>query len=152
MDDLREQGRAKRCFHRDSPTRRALRIILAGALLAGTQSVAPAGQESTPDQVTQRPRNPFGDMGDDDPVFAAKRIRALNAERQKNLVSDAGKLLKVATELNTELDSGNSDAFTSEQLRKVAEIEKLARSVKEKMSFAVGGTPTYRESPLPPIP
>ena len=68
-----------------------------------------------------------------------QRLRALNAERQKALVSDTGKLLKLAQELNAELAAGNADQLTAAQLRTMAEIEKLAHSVKAKMSTSVRG-------------
>ena len=74
-----------------------------------------------------------------------------NIERQKSMVSNTNKLLKLAGELNTEISSSNRDSLTPEQLRKVGEIEKLARSVKEKMSTSVGNAPVYQAPPLPPM-
>ena len=50
------------------------------------------------------------------------------------MVADAGKLLKLAQELNDEVAASNTGSLTPEQLRKIAEIEKLARSVKERMT------------------
>jgi hypothetical protein len=95
-------------------------------------------------------RSTLGTLGPDDdnfdPTMAERRMRALNIERQKQMVSDAAKLLKLAQELNSEVAASNSGAFTPDQLRRVGEIEKLARSVRERMSAAVGETPTV----LPP--
>ena len=71
-----------------------------------------------------------------------RRIKMLNAERQKALLSDADKLLKLARELNDEVSRNDSETMTSGQLRKVEEIGKLAKSVKEKMSYSVGGSPS----------
>jgi hypothetical protein len=77
--------------------------------------------------------------GDDyDPVMMERRIRALNMERQKEMVSDANKLLKLARELNEEVALQKSGALTPDQLHKIAEIEKLARNVKERMTSGVG--------------
>ena len=73
---------------------------------------------------------------DYDTVMAEKRLRALNIERQKQMVADADKLLKLAKELNDEVAASNSGTLTPEQLHKIAEIEKLARSVKERMTAA----------------
>jgi hypothetical protein len=73
-----------------------------------------------------------------------KRLRALNAERQKSMVSDANKLLRLVKELNDEIARSSPDSLSAEQLRRVAEIEKLARSVKEKMSNSVRGLPTFQ--------
>jgi len=71
-----------------------------------------------------------------------KRMQMLNAERQKTLMSDAEKLLKLARQLNDEMAENGSDTMTSQQLHKVEEIGKLAKSVKEKMSYSVGGFPS----------
>ena len=76
---------------------------------------------------------------DYDPVMMERRMRALNIERQKEMVSDTNKLLKLARELNAEVAGQKSDALTPDQLHKIAEIEKLARNVKERMTSAVGG-------------
>jgi len=82
-----------------------------------------------------------------DPIQNEKLFRALNADRQKSLVSDTNKLLRLVNELNDEIARTNPNALTEAQLRKVAEIEKLARNVKDKMSTSVGGTPAF----LPPL-
>jgi hypothetical protein len=84
--------------------------------------------------------------GDYDPMMMERRLRALNMERQKEMVSDTNKLLKLARELNQEVASQKSDALTPDQLHKIAEIEKLARNVKERMSTGVGES----QSVIPP--
>ena len=68
-------------------------------------------------------------------------MRLLNAERQRSIVSETEKLLKLARELNDEVAESDSSSMTDQQMRKVEEIAKLAKSVKEKMSFSVGGFP-----------
>jgi hypothetical protein len=110
------------------------------AILLGVQCAA---QNSPP--IPPPPLSPYShrspadvDMLDSDPVAGEKRLRALNAERQKSLVSDTNKLLKLAQELEAEIGSENPGSLNPAQLHKIAEIEKLARSVKEKMSIATG--------------
>jgi len=78
-------------------------------------------------------------LGDNhsDPLMEEKRLRALNADRQKAMVGDAGKLLRLATEFNAEIEQAKPDTLTPNQMRKLAEIEKLAHSVKEKMTTSV---------------
>jgi hypothetical protein len=71
----------------------------------------------------------------------AKIWRGQDYLRQKEMASDADKLLKLTRELNAEINSSNSDSLTPEQLRKVDKIEKLARSIKEKMSPPVQPRP-----------
>ncbi|MGA7340676.1 MAG: hypothetical protein WBE72_00670 [Terracidiphilus sp.] len=70
---------------------------------------------------------------------AEKRLRMINAERQKSLVADTAKLLKLANELNDEIAHSNPGALSPAQLHKVAEIEKLAHDVKDKMVMSVRG-------------
>ena len=69
------------------------------------------------------------------PSMMERRIRALNNERQKEMVTDTNKLLKLAQDLNDEIAAKNAGTLTFDQLRKIAEIEKLAHSVKEKMAM-----------------
>jgi hypothetical protein len=78
---------------------------------------------------------------DYDPIQAQRQRTALNIERQKELVSDTNKLLKLAKELDYEVDAGGTGTLTPDQLRMAATIEKLARSVKEKMSGGTTGQP-----------
>src|SRR5579863_5892264 len=103
MNNSRAKNRVRSSFHRNFCGFDALRLFLAMALIVGAKCSVPAGQIPVPDQVDQRPRSPFGDIENDDPVLAEKRLRALNEERQKNIVSDAAKLLKMARELNSEV-------------------------------------------------
>ena len=74
-----------------------------------------------------------------------RRLKLLNAERQKSLVSDADRLLKLAKELNDEVGATDTGTMTNGQLRKVEEIGKLAKSVKDKMSYSVGGFPNVNQ-------
>ena len=63
----------------------------------------------------------------------AQRAKAFNNDRQKRLVEDTQKLLTLATELKSEVDKTNKDMLSISVVRKAAEIERLARSVKERM-------------------
>lgn len=76
-----------------------------------------------------------------DPADKERRLRAFNAERHKSMVSDAGKLLKLARELEDEVSRTSPDSFTPSELRKIAQIEKLAHTVREKMSDFLPKTP-----------
>ncbi len=54
-------------------------------------------------------------------------------ERQADLKRDTDKLLKLATELKQYVDKSNENVLSLDVLKKAEAIEKLARSVKEKM-------------------
>lgn len=59
--------------------------------------------------------------------------RKANRERQAQLHRDADNLLKLATELKQYVDKSNENTLSLDVVRKAEEIEKLARTVKEKM-------------------
>jgi xanthosine utilization system XapX-like protein len=58
---------------------------------------------------------------------------ARNVDRQKQLVKDTDKLFALATELKDEVAKTNKDTLSVDVIKKADEIEKLARSVREKM-------------------
>jgi hypothetical protein len=91
--------------------------------------------------------DPLANDDNFDPVMAERRLRALNAERQKQLVADTNKLLKLARELDEQVAATSSNSFTAEQLRKIGEIEKLAQSVRERMTTGVGEGPNMLPAP-----
>lgn len=80
-------------------------------------------------------------LGEGNDFMHAKLLMMLNSARQESLVKDTAKLLKLARQLNTEVAATNESSFTDEQLHKIAEIEKLARHVKEEMSLSVRDLP-----------
>ncbi len=88
------------------------------------------------------PSPPFGNADgrrneeENDPLMRKQREKqalARNAQRQEQLVKDSGKLLALATELKTEVDKTNKDMLSIDVIKKAEEIEKLAKSVREKM-------------------
>jgi hypothetical protein len=127
-------------------------IALTLALLAAGTAHAQGGSP-VPHPPFAQPVNPnasgIDDRSEPDPADAARRIRALNEMRQKALVSDTNKLLKLASEFEAETHKANSDSLTPEQLHKLATIEKLARSIKEKMSIPVAELPSYQPGSPP---
>jgi len=84
-----------------------------------------------------------------DPVLAERRMLALNIQRQKQMVSDTNKLLKLARELNEEVAKANTGTLTLDELHKIAEIEKLARNVRQRMTESVGEPQTNLPPPIP---
>jgi hypothetical protein len=56
-----------------------------------------------------------------------------NQARQAQLKRDADKLLQLSTELKQYVDKTNENVLSFEVIKKAEEIEKLARSVKDKM-------------------
>jgi hypothetical protein len=56
-----------------------------------------------------------------------------NNERQRKLADDTAKLLALATELKEQVDKTNKNILSVDVIKKADEIEKLAKSVKERM-------------------
>lgn len=124
--------------------RPALRSALGMALLLGIPLAA-----QSPQFPTSRNTDVKGQFPDTNGLYDQnpnspdqKRMQALNAQRQKSIVSDTEKLLQLAKQLNDEVAAGDADQMSEQQMRKVAEIGKLARSVKDKMCNSLGGYPT----------
>jgi hypothetical protein len=55
---------------------------------------------------------------------------AANAARKQQIADDSAKLLKLATDLKTEVDKSDKDTLSITVIRKAGEIEKLARSAR----------------------
>jgi hypothetical protein len=125
-------------------------VVICGivcAPAARAQSPGGSGGGQGQGQGTMHPYSEHPDVSalspdDADPTMAERRIRALNTERQKQIVADTDKLLKLARELNEEVAKANTGTLTTEQLHKIADIEKLARSVRQRMTETVGEAPT----------
>jgi hypothetical protein len=56
-----------------------------------------------------------------------------NLQRQQEIKKDTEKLLELATELKQSVDKSNENTMSLDVIRKAEQIEKLAKSVKEKM-------------------
>jgi hypothetical protein len=97
------------------------------------------------------PHSDVSSLTDDDvdTPMDQRRFHALNVQRQKQMVSDADKLLKLAKELNDEVAAQNTGTFTSDELHKIGDIEKLARNVRQRMTEAAGPPQSTMPSPAP---
>jgi hypothetical protein len=56
-----------------------------------------------------------------------------NLERQQDIKKETDKLLELATELKQSVDKTTEDTLSLDVIKKAEQIEKLAKSVKEKM-------------------
>ena len=115
-----------------------LAVIAAAPLTVGISSAqqSTATQFPTPDASSMSPRR-GPNSTDDDPASKLanqKRIKDLNVLRQKQLTSDAAKLLALATELQANVDKSGQESATLDLMHKAEQIEKLAHSVRTKMT------------------
>ncbi len=67
-----------------------------------------------------------------------ENFEAANAARKKLITEESALLLKLATDLKTEVDKTNQDTLSLTVIRRADAIEKLAHDVKEKMRLTVG--------------
>jgi hypothetical protein len=129
---------------RSPGSRRALALAMFLVLPVAAQSPGMGpGYQGPPDGHIGRQQQQDADSGLDVRI-EAKRIAALNRIRQKSMVSDAERILHLAQELNDDANASTSAMSPAERLRKTAEIEHLAKGVKEKMTYAVGAPPEER--------
>ena len=96
-----------------------------------SQSQGRGGVQQNP-QPSQIPgiMEPDGPLN---PRMEEQQAKMRNMDRQKQLVADTQKLVALANQLKTDVEKSNKDTLSLDVIRKADEIEKLAKSVKEKM-------------------
>jgi hypothetical protein len=67
-----------------------------------------------------------------------QNFEVVNSERKKILTDESALLLKLATDLKTEVDKADKDTLSLAVIRKAELVEKLAHDVKEKMKLTLG--------------
>jgi hypothetical protein len=61
------------------------------------------------------------------------RMKAMNKDRAERIKRDTDKLLALATELKQYVDKTNENVLSVDVIRKTDEIDKLAKSIRERM-------------------
>ena len=67
-------------------------------------------------------------------TIAAQQVQQRNTMRQVKLLADTNKLLALVSSFNQQVAKGDGALSPEETAKRAAEIEKLARSVKEEMT------------------
>jgi hypothetical protein len=127
---------------------RMLRSAMVGTiLLTGTSGMMGAGQmgngqmssdTSMPGHVIVTPGLPgsvhkSSEIDPLGPELMERQERSRNSDRQKRLVADTDKLLELATNLKSQVDKTDKGAPPVDAAKKAEEIEKLAKSVRDRM-------------------
>jgi hypothetical protein len=114
-------------------------LFLPGVLF-GVVCLPAVAQGTLCDDQQQRQRSPYDSrprdlaQGPDIPAdMQRKQMKELNQERHATLKKDTDKLLQIATELKQQVDKTNENQLSLEVIRKTEEVEKLAKSIREKM-------------------
>jgi hypothetical protein len=107
-----------------------LMLSFVAAVPARNSYLTLASVQADPQFGQRRNQSPSEEQAERD------RVRALNKERQQKLKQDTDKLLELATELKEYVDKTNENIMSVDVIKKTDEIEKLAKSVREKMKTA----------------
>lgn len=113
-------------------------ILLIFSVCPGLQLRA-QDTDALPSPTSVRPQFPQPPaIGQHRPDEAERKMereqeKKLNQERQAELKRDTDKLLQLATQLKAAVDKSNENTLSLEVIKKAGEIEKLAKSVREKM-------------------
>jgi hypothetical protein len=99
----------------------------------GSQCAGRSGRGQQMPQMPQQPTAMGPEQGPLDPKLEHDQAKLRNADRQKQLVADTQKLVALANELKADVEKSNKDTLSLDVVRKADEIEKLAKSVREKM-------------------
>ncbi len=102
--------------------------IFATTTLTGQTMPAQAPPANMPQVV--RPSLP----SDIEEQAERERLKKENLQRQARLKADTDKLLQLSKELKEYVDKSNENVLSVDVVKKADEIEKLAHSVKQKMS------------------
>jgi hypothetical protein len=71
---------------------------------------------------------------------ATRHLRQVYLEQEKSMVKDTVKLLELTKKFNAEVHSGHGSQLTPSERREVAQIAKLAHSIRTKMTEPVPST------------
>jgi hypothetical protein len=112
---------------------RVVRCALVGALLITACSLGVSGGQT---QHTEPLSNPAADSDRQvivDNSAEVRQAQLLRVQRQKQLISDSDKLLKLATDLKQQIDNTPAETLSTDSVKKAAEIEKLAHSLRQRL-------------------
>ena len=114
---------------------RVVRCAVVGALLITACPLGVSGWQARPGE-TQPLTDPAADHDRQVTVNDSAEVRQaqlLRVQRQKQLISDSDKLLKLATDLKQQIDDTPAETLSADSVKKAAEIEKLAHSLRQRL-------------------
>jgi hypothetical protein len=109
-------------------------------------SVAQQSQPAQPGTLgTSKSKN--GDPLDPNNSMAMRMARERNVIRQKQIVADTNQLLLLAHQLNESVNKSNSDQLSVDVVKTAGQIQKLAKSIKDKMREESGTPCVFFDQP-----
>ncbi len=118
-----------------------VKIGLAMIALNVTSGSGQSRQNSPPPIMAPTPGAGNSPLGRNDPMspeplnnrMEQQQIRSRNSDRQKRLVSDTDRLVILVKELKEEVETPDKPLEPNDVQKRAEEIEKLAKSVKDRM-------------------
>ena len=120
----------------DAIPRCVVTLFVVFAMQAGLTQTAQNQTPLTPPNGNNTSLNPGANQPDDNPMakrMSVEQAAKRNDLRQKEIVNDTAKLLQLSQELKAEVDKSTKNTLSVSVVKKAEEIEKLAKSVKQKM-------------------
>lgn len=111
-------------------------VFAAAPLCARAQSSSAEPQIQPPAADSTLSASPFGAAPPSDSAHGhllRSMMRQRNELRQKEIVTDSQQLLDLAKQLQTAVAKSNKDELSLDVVNTAAEIERLAKTVKDKM-------------------
>jgi hypothetical protein len=112
---------------------RAFIFFVCVATLSWFMPCAVAQQTPQPPQPPSHDINPPGDEGEARDRLTRDMEKKAAKERAAAIKTDTDKLLKLSVELKAYVDKSDENVLSLDVIKKAEEIEKLAKSVKDKM-------------------
>jgi hypothetical protein len=93
------------------------------------------GRSGRGQQIPQQTQPPsvIPEQGPNDGKMEHDQAKLRNLDRQKQIVADTQKLVTLANELQADVQKSDKDTLSLDVIRKADEIEKLAKSVRDRM-------------------
>lgn len=115
-------------------------LLATGYAFSQSPGTAPHSSETTL-SATQAPGSTDHKANDAAPNTVSDKPLSPKEARQAQLVADTKKLYELAEELRVEVAKTNKDTLSLTVVKKAAEVEKLAKSIKERMRSDSNSTP-----------
>jgi hypothetical protein len=119
---------------------------LVAAVGLASPSVAQQTQPTQPN-ASGVSKSKNGDPLDPNNSMAMRMARERNAIRQKQIVADTNQLLLLAQQLNESVSKSNSHQLSVDVVKTAAQIQKLAKSIKDKMREEAGMPCVFFDQP-----
>jgi hypothetical protein len=142
---MKQERRARSCPANEArrPCGWLLRVAVWGMVFGGLALTFQVSSQ-TPDSKQTRQAGAQPDaqvqIAMNDQRGKKANVENTSLERKRQITDDSARLLKLATDLKTAVDKTSKDTLSLNVIRKAEEIERLAKSVKDKMKLTMNAS------------